>query len=109
MKLKLLKDLTENIHRDNPDDPFNPEVSVEGGGVRELKQLEILVKNRIAAINEVASRAKTAAEWGQIQSGLNNAATEAQITAIISAKSELEERDGTRDEMSDVPDKMRDM
>ena len=105
MKLKLLKDLNEQIHRDNSDDPSNPEISIQGAGVRELKHVVQVVKNRIVELGDLASKATSSREWGQIQAMLTHAATEAQIQAIIDAMRELEDRAGTRDEMRDVPDK----
>jgi len=107
MKLKLLSNLNERIHQDNPDDPSNPEVSVQGVGVWSLEQVVRNVTNKIADLNDHVVKAKTKEDWSRVQWMIEHAAMGALIQAIIDTKDELEERAGTKDEMSDVPVKAR--
>ena len=109
MKLKLLSDLNEQIHRDNPDDPSNPEVNVQGVGVWSLEQVVRNVTTKLADLNDHVVKAETKDDWSRVQWMINHGAMEAMIQAIIDTKDELEERAGTKDEMSDVPVKAKGM
>ena len=87
-----LKDyLSENIHKDNPENPSDPEVNVHGGGgVYLLSQVERNVQGKVADIAESVSRAKDADDWKAVKSKLEHNWMLAAIDTIIAAKGELE-------------------
>ncbi len=104
-----LNRLAEQIHRDNPENPSNPEVEVQGVGVYELDQVKRNVTNKIADLSDHAAKAKTADDWKRVQWMVKHAAMGAMIQAIVDAEDEMEELNGTKDEMSDVPVKAQGM
>ena len=102
MKLSVI---IEQIHKDNPEDPSNPEVEIQGGGgVYELNQVKRNVVNRLEELAEMASKAETVDQWAYIRALMNNTMLNARIQTIIDVGTELEDRAGsTRSEMRDVP------
>lgn len=104
-----LNTLSEQIHRENPDNPSNPEVEVQGVGVYELDQVKRNVTNKINDMNDHVIKAKTAEDWERVQWMVSHGAMGAMIQAIVDAENEMEHRSGNRDEMRDVPTKAKGM
>jgi len=90
----LIKELKEPsvIYEEDPDDPNNPEVIVNGVGRYRLKTLERNVREKIEDLHRRATRTRDADDWKQVQWMLNHAAMREMVKTITLARKELEER-----------------
>lgn len=91
---KLLGELKEPsvIYKEDPDDPKNPEVLVNGVGRYRLNQVKRNVQEKLADLAKGAADAKDAEDWRQTAWKLDHAAMKEMVKTIVSAEKELEER-----------------
>ena len=102
MSYDFIKELAEPsvIYEEDPNEPDNPEVLVNGVGRYKLKSLEKNVRAKMADLHKSAeytanTRHKNLGDseaWRSLQSKLKHAAMHEMIKTIIAAKKELEER-----------------
>lgn len=89
--MRLTEYLNENIHKDNPDDPSDPQVNIHGGGgVMLLSQVERNVREKVTDISNTAKRATDADDWQRLRSKMKHDWMLAAVDTIIAAKEELE-------------------
>jgi len=90
----LIKEANEPsvIYKENPDDPSNPEVLVQGVGRYRLRQVERNVQEKIADLNKRAARARNSDDWEQIAWMVDHAAMNEMVKTIVAAKRELKRK-----------------
>lgn len=89
--MRLTEYLHENIYKDNPDNPSDPQVDIHGGGgVMLLSQVERNVRAKVADIAETVTNAKSTDDWKGVRSKLKHDWMLAAVDTIIAAKEELE-------------------
>ncbi|MHA2403521.1 MAG: hypothetical protein ACXADH_11070 [Candidatus Kariarchaeaceae archaeon] len=88
---ELINELKEPsvIFDEDPEDPNNPNVRVEGVGVYRLKDLEKNVREKLEDIGQRGVKAYSYEDWKRVQWMIDHAAMNEMIKTIVLAKKEL--------------------
>ena len=82
---KLLGEMNSVIYKEDPQNPKNPEVLVNGVGRYKLDQVKRNVQEKLADLAQTT-------DWEQIAWKLEHAAMKEMVRTIVSAEKELEEK-----------------
>ena len=82
---KLLSEMNSVIYKEDPQNPKNPEVLVNGVGRYKLDQVKRNVQEKLADLAQTT-------DWEQIAWKLEHAAMKEMVRTIVSAEKELEEK-----------------
>ena len=83
------------IYQENPQDPSNPEVLVNGVGRYNLKTLKDNVRGKLMDLAK-RSGSDSPMEWRNIGQLINHAAMREMIKTIVAAEEELEGKKGEK-------------
>lgn len=85
------------IYSENPDDPENPDIRVNGLGIYKLKDLKKNVQRKISDLNKmINSTDDNFLRWEQVGYMINHAAMQEMVKTIIAAEEELHGKDQQR-------------
>jgi len=82
---KLLGEMNSVIYKEDPQNPKNPEVLVNGVGRYKLDQVKRNVQEKLADLAQTT-------DWEQIAWKLEHAAMKEMVRTIVAAEKELEEK-----------------
>lgn len=91
-KLAGLEQVQESLHKENPDNPKNPQVYVHGGGVTTLDNLTKNIQKKLLELSEAAAKAKDLEDWKEVWWMMDHAWMRSATKAIVDALKELEDK-----------------